>query len=128
MSAMVIHAAPAATHSVTSAAIRLTRRGRLIFFGVPALILAAAALLATMSIIFGSIASPAHASAEFTPVSMEDYASTVTVLQGESLWSIARETNPTRNAREVVQEIVALNELGAGMLHAGQQLFVPRPK
>ncbi len=128
MSAMVIHAAPASPHSVTSAAIRLTRRGRLIFFGVPALILAAAALLAAMSIVFGSIASPAHASAGFTPVSMEDYASTVTVLQGESLWSIARDTNPTRNAREVVQEIVALNELGAGMLHAGQQLFVPLPK
>lgn len=128
MSAMAIHAVPAASNPVTSAAIRLTRRGRLIFFGIPALALTGAALLVAMGIIFGSIASPAHASAKFTPVSMEDYAATVTVLQGESLWSIARDTNPTRNAREVVQEIVALNELGASVLHAGQQLFVPLPK
>lgn len=109
-------------------ALRLTRRGRLVFFGIPALLVAAATVFAMMGIIFGSIASPAHASAEFEAVSMSDYATTVTVLQGESLWSIARDSNPARNARDVVQEIVALNDLGAGTLHAGQQIFVPLPK
>lgn len=109
-------------------ALHLTRRGRLVFFGIPALLAAAATLFAAMGIIFGSIASPAHASVEFESVSMRDYATTVTVLEGESLWSIASDSNPGRNAREVVQEIVALNDLGAGMIHAGQQIFVPLPK
>ena len=32
------------------------------------------------------------------------------------------------DGREVVLEIVALNELGTGVVQAGQQLFVPIPK
>ncbi len=136
MSAMAIQAASAQAASAPNCPVaisavpilQLTRRGRLVFFGIPALVVAAAALLVAMGIIFGSIAGPAHASAGFTPVSMEKYATTVTVLQGESLWSIARDTNPARNARDVVQEMVVLNDLGAGIVHAGQQLFVPLPK
>lgn len=108
--------------------LQLTRRGRLVFFGIPALVMAAALLLMSLGIFFGSIASPAHASSQIPVTDMSEYATTVTVLQGDSLWSIAGESNPTRNIREVVQEIVALNDLGAGVLQAGQQLFVPLPK
>ncbi|AIY03904.1 MULTISPECIES: LysM peptidoglycan-binding domain-containing protein [Arthrobacter] len=108
--------------------LQLTRRGRLVFFGIPALVMAAALLFISLGVFVGSIASPAHASAQFPVTDMADYATTVTVLQGDSLWSIAGESNPARNIREVVQEIVALNDLGAGVLQAGQQLFVPLPK
>ena len=109
-------------------ALQLTRRGRLVLFGVPALTMAAALLFMSMGIFLGSFASPAHASAQLPVTDFADYATTVTVLQGDSLWSIAGESNPNRNIREVVQEIVALNDLGAGVLQAGQQLFVPLPQ
>ena len=108
--------------------LELTRRGRLVLLGVPAIALAAVVVLVSMAFVFGSTASPAHASAQYPAVNMADYASTVTVLQGESLWSIAAASDPNRDVREIVSEIVALNELGAGVLQAGQQLFVPLPK
>ena len=112
----------------TTRSFQLTRRGRLVLLGVPAIALAAVVVLVSMAFVFGSMASPAHASAQYPAVDMADYARTVTVLQGESLWSIAAESDPNRDVREVVSEIVALNELGAGVLQAGQQLFVPLPK
>ncbi|MDO5752169.1 LysM peptidoglycan-binding domain-containing protein [Arthrobacter sp.] len=107
--------------------LQLTRRGRLVLLGVPALALAAVVVLVSMAFVFGSTVSPAHASVQYPAVDMADYARTVTVLQGESLWSIAAASDPNRDVREVVSEILALNELGTGVLQAGQQLFVPLP-
>lgn len=112
----------------TAARLQLNRRGRLVLLGIPAITLAAVLMLVSLAFVFGSTAAPAHASAEYPAVDMADYARTVTVLQGESLWSIAAASNPHGNIREVVREIVALNELGTGVLQAGQQLFVPLPK
>lgn len=114
------HAAPAK--------LCLTRRGRLVLFGVPTLIAASALVFIALAIVFGSLASPAHASAEHVPVDMGSYARSVTVLQGDSLWSIAGAADPHRDVREVVAEIVVLNDLGTGVVHAGQRLFVPMPK
>ena len=112
----------------TTVALQLNRRGRLVLLGIPAITLAAVLMFASLAFVFGSMAAPAHASAAYPAVDMADYARTVTVLQGESLWSIAAASNPHGNVREVVREIVALNELGTGVLQAGQQLFVPLPK
>lgn len=106
----------------------LTRRGRLVLFGVPALVASAILVFVALAIVFSTLASPAHAGVEHLAVDMDSYAHSVTVLQGDSLWSIAGTTNPNRDVREVVREIVALNELGTGVLQAGQRLFVPIPK
>lgn len=108
--------------------LQLTRRGRLVLLGIPSLCVGVVLMLMSMMFVFGSMAGPAHAAASYESVNMDDYARTVTVLQGESLWSIAAASNPHRNIREVVLEIVALNELGTGVVQAGQQLFVPIPK
>lgn len=106
----------------------LTRRGRLVFFGIPTLAVAALILFVSFAIMAGSLASPANAAAEVKAVNMADYAVAVTVLQGDSLWSIAGAADPTRDVRHVVREIVALNDLGTGVLQAGQRLYVPIPK
>ena len=108
--------------------LQLTRRGRLVLLGIPALATAAVLVFASLAFLFGSMASPAHASVDFPAVDMAVYAGTVTVLEGDSLWSIAAASNPNRNVRDVVSEIVALNQLGSGVLQAGQQLFVPIPR
>ncbi|MGO4384771.1 LysM peptidoglycan-binding domain-containing protein [Specibacter sp. RAF43] len=111
-----------------SAALRLTRRGRLVFLGIPALLTAAVVALVALALLLGTVASPANAAVTGTRVNLADYASTVTVLQGESLWSLAAASDPGRDVRAVVSEIVALNGLSTGVIQAGQQLYVPRPK
>ncbi|SEE55839.1 LysM domain-containing protein [Arthrobacter alpinus] len=123
MNAMVISAPPLSTTGIS-----LTRRGRLVLLGIPAILTTAVMVFAALAIVLGSIASPAQASVEHVAVDMAEYAATVTVLQGDSLWSIAAASNPKRDVRDVVSEIVALNELGSGVVHAGQRLFVPLPK
>lgn len=110
------------------ARIQLTRRGRLVLLGVPAIVTAAVMVFAALAIGLGSIATPAQASAEYTAVDLADYAVSVTVLPGDNLWSIASASNPNGDVRDVVSEIVALNELGSGVLQAGQRLYVPLPK
>lgn len=103
----------------------LTRRGRFVFIGLPVLMAAALLLLALCALAAGSLASPAQASASYEPIDMADYAVSVTVLQGESLWTIASAADPSRDVREVVSEIVVLNDLGSGVVQAGQRLYVP---
>ena len=110
------------------AKLSLTRRGRLVLFGMPAIVASSILVFVALAIVFSSMASPAHAGVEHTPVDMDSYAHSVTVLQGDSLWSIAGASDPNRDVREVVREIVALNELGTGVVQAGQRLFVPIPK
>lgn len=105
--------------------VELTRRGRFVFIGLPVLMTAALMLLALCALAAGSLASPAQASASYEPIDMADYAVSVTVLQGESLWSIASAADPSRDVREVVSEIVVLNDLSSGVVQAGQRLYVP---
>jgi hypothetical protein len=130
MSALMISAiSPAAAVRPSAAtSLRLTRRGRMVFLGLPALALSAVLLFSAIAVMLGVVASPANASTKYATVDMSDYAATVTVLQGQSLWSIAAASDPSRDVRDVVAEIVALNELGTSVLQAGQQLYVPRAK
>ena len=50
---------------------------------------------------------------------------TVTVQPGESLWGIASHLAPERDARDDVADIVQLNNLSAGKILPGQQLYIP---
>ncbi|MFC8302089.1 LysM peptidoglycan-binding domain-containing protein [Specibacter sp. NPDC057265] len=118
-------AGTAATQGAGRSGLELTRRGRFILLGLPALLTAALVLLALCALAAGSLASPAQASAAHEPIDMADYAVSVTVLQGESLWSIASAADPSRDVRDVVSEIVVLNDLGSGIVQAGQRLYVP---
>jgi hypothetical protein len=113
---------------LAQARLQLTRRGRLILLGIPAIALAAVMVFASLAILLGSRATPAHASVTYAAVDMADYAFPVTVLEGDSLWSIAAASNPHRDVRDVVSEIVALNELTSGVIQAGQRLYIPFPR
>jgi Tfp pilus assembly protein FimV len=50
---------------------------------------------------------------------------TVTVRPGDTLWSIARRTEPESDPRAVVDAIAVANGLRAGNLVPGQPLLVP---
>jgi len=127
MSALVFSTVGRPVQSAAAATqpLRLTRRGRMVLLGIPALVLGAVLVFSVFALFLGALASPANAATRYTPIDMADYASKVTVLQGESLWSIAANSDSTRDVREVVGEIVALNELTTNVVQAGQQLFVP---
>ncbi|MCU1574467.1 MAG: peptidoglycan-binding protein [Micrococcaceae bacterium] len=98
--------------------LRLTRRGRFVFVGLPLMLLGTAALL-----LLGFFNSPAKAGSDSGALGNE--AATVTVMEGETLWSIAGTVDPNRDPRDVVAEIVELNALPGSVLQPGQQLYVP---
>lgn len=99
--------------------LRLTRRGKIVLIGIPLVLLAA--LLLSLA---GFFNSPAKASDSAQDITVTPTV-TVTVQPGESLWAIAGTVAPERDARDVVAEIVQLNNLSAAAVQPGQQLFIP---
>jgi hypothetical protein len=99
--------------------LRLTRRGRIVFFGIPLVILAAVLLS-----LAGFFNAPAKAADAPTDLSVTPTIS-VTVQAGQSLWAIAGTVAPDRDPRDVIADIVQLNNLSGGTVSPGQQLFVP---
>ncbi|MCQ9165687.1 LysM peptidoglycan-binding domain-containing protein [Arthrobacter sp. STN4] len=107
--------------------LRLTRRGRMLLLGLPALAVTAVLVFSLLAVLLGSLASPAKASTRDAGAGLGGPAA-VTVLQGDSLWSIAAASAGTRDVRDVVADIVSLNNLGSSVLQAGQRLYVPLPE
>ena len=101
----------------TLAPLRLTRRGKFVLIGLPIFVVSAAALM-----LLGLFLSPANASAE-VPLGVE--AVSVTVIEGDTLWGIAREFAPQLEPRDAVQQIGDLNNLNSSVLHPGAEIFVP---
>jgi hypothetical protein len=99
--------------------LRLTPRGKVVLIGIPLVLLAA--LLLSLA---GFFNSPAKASESAADLSVTPTV-TVTVQPGQSLWAIAGTVDPGRDARDVVADIVQLNNLSAGAVHPGQQLYIP---
>lgn len=97
--------------------LRLTTRGRRVLLAAAALPAAFALAVAIMSggAALASRDDNAGASA-FT---------TVTVVYGESLWSIAEQIAPQSDPRDVVDDIVRLNALESPILEPGQSLAIP---
>ncbi|MET1021877.1 MAG: LysM peptidoglycan-binding domain-containing protein [Arthrobacter sp.] len=101
------------------APLRLTRRGRFVLIGVPLILLAA--LVLSLS---GFLTAPAKAAESAAELSLTPTV-TVTVQPGESLWAIAEAVVPERDPRDVVTDIMQLNNLEAGRVVPGQALFIP---
>ncbi len=117
MSTMQITASPAFAPRVPATRLRLTARGRRVIAAVaafPAVVALALAILSSG----GALASVEHGapSGTFTEV---------TVMPGDTLWSIAESIAPAADPRDVVDEIVRVNALSSGALQAGQTLALP---
>jgi LysM repeat protein len=100
--------------------LRLTRRGRIVLIGLPLVLLAAIILS-----LAGLLNAPAKAADTSGALAVTPTVS-VTVQPGESLWAIAGQVDPDRDPRDVIADIVQLNDLQAGKVMPGQQLFVSR--
>jgi hypothetical protein len=49
----------------------------------------------------------------------------VTVQAGESLWQVARQVAPSADPRDVVSDIVHLNQLSSAVVQPGQSVAIP---
>ncbi|WP_120337514.1 LysM peptidoglycan-binding domain-containing protein [Cryobacterium soli] len=97
--------------------LRLTRRGRIVF-----------TTLAALPLVLGSIVVAVNggvAAAEGTTgvgAAAFDY---VTIESGQSLWQLAESIAPTQDPRDVIADIVNLNQLASDAVQPGQRLALP---
>ncbi|MDY6055106.1 LysM peptidoglycan-binding domain-containing protein [Micrococcus sp.] len=99
---------------------RLTRRGRLVLRGVP-LILSVCALTAAAVFFAGILLSPPAASADVPAAELQ----TITVMPGDSLWSIAQTVAPGQDPYVIVERLDQLNSLEGRAPEPGEELFLP---
>ncbi|MBG6053973.1 LysM repeat protein [Salinibacterium sp. CAN_S4] len=95
--------------------LRITKRGRSL------LTVVVAAPLVITALLFALNGGEATASLGGSDVPF-DY---VTVASGETLWQLAGELAPTADPREVIDQIVQLNQLESSDVFAGQELAIP---
>ena len=109
--------------------LHLTRRGRIVFTimaAVPLIIGALAfALNGGMAAATGQGAS-AGIGAGNDAVTVDATAfEYVTIYSGQSLWQVAETLAPTADPRDVIAEIVSLNQLSSEAVQPGQRLALP---
>lgn len=91
---------------------RLTRQGRL------------ARTFLFLSLVIAGVVVGSQAFAEGFEV--QGPTDTYTVQSGETLWGIARAlAGPEQGTREIVDEILVLNDFESASLHAGEQILIP---
>lgn len=112
----------AASVRPSSTRLRITARGRRVV-AVLAALPAVAAL--TVAVLSGGLFSGGDAVAADVPGAPAGTYETVTVMPGDSLWSIAELVAPDEDPRDVVAAIMNLNALSSGALDAGQSVAIP---
>lgn len=100
---------------VATPRLRLTRRGRVVLTSLFAAPLAALVLATALN---GGIAT---ASSD-VPTGSFEY---VTVQSGQSLWELAESIAPAADPRDVISNIVRLNQLENSELHPGDHIAIP---
>jgi nucleoid-associated protein YgaU len=112
----------ATQRSQRPAAIRLTRRGRLVVAGFAMLVVIVAATVLWMTAA-GSVQASSRGGAPGSPY---QGMTQVVVRPGQTLWSIAAAAEPAASSWAVVQQITEVNALNGATIHAGQLLWVPK--
>ncbi|WP_237200623.1 LysM peptidoglycan-binding domain-containing protein [Rothia nasimurium] len=99
--------------------IRLTRRGRFVFRGLPVLTLLALMVIGALTMLM-----PTPATSSNLDISSAG-SQTVTVYHGDNLWTIAEDIAPGLDSRDVINQIMEINDLTTAKLVPGQKLVVP---
>ena len=101
---------------------RLTRRGRRVVWAFAVLL-----LVAVLTPVLLALASGAQAANHGLPPSaVQASMRHVVVKPGQSLWSIALNSEPQADPRTVIQQIMEFNALGSQVVVPGESLWVPR--
>ncbi|TFC43848.1 LysM peptidoglycan-binding domain-containing protein [Cryobacterium sp. TMT1-21] len=99
--------------------LRITRRGRIVLTMLVSVPLVATALAVALN---GGIAVAENSNVGGRVATAFEY---VTVQSGQSLWELAETVAPTSDPREVIAEIVSLNQLPSDSVQPGQRLALP---
>ncbi|KQM60172.1 MULTISPECIES: LysM peptidoglycan-binding domain-containing protein [unclassified Agreia] len=102
-----------------TARLRITRRGRVVLAALASIPVVA---VVTAVALFGANSAVADGVASSGATQAFDY---VTVQAGETLWGLAEEIAPTADPRDVIADIVSLNQLPSAEVQPGQRLAVP---
>lgn len=112
--------------------VRLTARGRMVMLAI-----AACAAIALAAIALTGLAAPsAHSgapgpaptgSALGEALAASGRADSHTVVAGDTLWDLARQTAPGSDPRPVVDRIRQINDLDGSRLSIGQRVWLPAP-
>lgn len=108
--------------SAPAPAVHLTRRGRFLLLGLPALAVLAVALLGAL-LLATSLLNQAQASSGGVP-GVE--AQVITVGAGDTLWSVAASVESEEHTQVLIGQIAELNGLDDSELTPGQELYVPQ--
>ncbi len=108
------------TIALTQPHLRITRRGRAVLTLLIAVPLAIGAAVTGIGAL-GAAAGTQGSAAAFHAATFQH----VTVEPGESLWQVAEAVAPTADPRDVVADILSLNNLSSGEVQAGQRLAIP---
>lgn len=104
-----------ASDARSSRKLRLTKRGRVVFTTLAAIPLVIGVAVVGLSA-GGAAANTEAAGAAFTYI---------TVDPGESLWQLAESIAPDADPRDVIAEIMNLNQLSTAGVEPGQRLAIP---
>lgn len=105
------------TATAPTTRLRLTARGRRVFAFLAAL---PVVIALTVAVVGGGAALASNETGASTAAFAE-----ITVMNGETLWSIAEDVAPEADPRDVVAEITRLNALENGSVAAGQRIAIP---
>ena len=95
--------------------LRLTARGRAVFTTL------AAAPLVAIAVFLGLSGGDALAGQDASAATLEY----VSIASGQSLWQLAEQVAPQADPREVVADILALNQLESADVQPGQRVAIP---
>ncbi|MFF1878766.1 LysM peptidoglycan-binding domain-containing protein [Leifsonia sp. NPDC058230] len=107
--------ATAAAGSAGATRLRLTRRGRVVLTSLAAIPLVVGALFFALNG-GGAVATGDQVNVQFHYVTVES---------GQSLWSIAETVAPSADPRDVIADIVSLNQLESAVVSPGQRIAIP---
>jgi LysM repeat protein len=93
--------------------LHVTKRGRAVLLSLVATPVIIAALA------FGINAGSAVGTSSSTPLAK------ITVVGGETLWSVAKQIAPNSDPRDVVADIISVNRLNSADIYPGEQLAIP---
>jgi LysM repeat protein len=84
-------------------------------------------ILGLITILWATLANGAQAASGRTRTgSVYQGLHRVTVLPGQTLWTIAEQAEPSADPRTVIPQIMEINAISSTSLQPGQQLWVPR--
>jgi LysM repeat protein len=105
------YAAP--RRSASRSHLRMTARGRAVLLTV------VATPLVIVALVFGINAGAANGTTS------AGHLQKVTVVGGETLWALAQQVAPKDDPRDVIADIMSVNQLQSANIQPGEQLLIP---